>query len=337
MRSLGVVAIAAGLIALLAWLPIGPTEWQVIRWAFYIPIILVGVQYGSVAGLLGGVGTSLLCAFEVIARGIEGVSGIGLFAPDFAVIGFLGGRMQAGQPRSILLQSARGGNSAPESASLPDVDLNPLISIESSAKLLGEEDTPPHLREELVEIISKECQHLTASISSMVQRISESAPLQVCEVNIRSIIDAAMREAAFVLCGRGVVLRKEVAPDLPPVHCNPDQIRKLFMSLIINAAQSAPAGAEVVLRAYQSEEGVILDVRDQGQVSLARRFADLLAGPRAGMTSESLTVAYDIVRNHGGTIEGKLTVRKGMEFSVWLPKHHDDPHGERSGVGSGGR
>lgn len=341
MRLLAVVAIAVVLIVSLAPLTIGQSEWRITRWAFYIPVLLLGAQYGSIAGFFGGVGASLVCAFGAIGREIQDVSRPDLFAPDFAIIGFLGGRVLAGRQRSILLHSARNSSSLPDPVDSSDAnrsfDLNPLISIESSAKLLAEEDTPAHMRGELAGIISKECQHLSASIISMLQRIGEATPAQIREADITPILEAALREAAFVLCGRGVTLRKEIAPDLPRIRCCPDQIRRLFVSLLISAAQTAPAGAEVALRAHRAAEGVMLDIREQGEISFARRVVSFLSGPRTGMTSDNLASAYDIVSNHDGTIEAKLTVRKGMEFSVWLPERPNDPDGERNGVGGGGR
>ena len=342
MRIFVIVAITAALTVALSWLPMPGLEWHVVRWAFYIPILLVGIRYGSFAGLFAGVTASLLFAFEAASQGIGGTSWPGIYSPDFAVVGFLGGRFLDVWPRFRQLTSARRADSRteqPSQISEPeiDLDLNPLVSIESAAKLLAEEDTPVDLRQELAGIISKECQNLSASIGGLLQQVRAAAPPEARDADIAVIIDAALKEAEFVLCGRGIVLRKEIAPDLPSIRCNPDQIRNLFMSLTINAAQSVPAGTEVVLLAHRGADGVILDVRDQGRGSLAARIASLFLVSRHGVTSVGLAAAYDIVRNHGGTIEGKANVRKGLEFSVWLPQLRDCTNGGWQSAGGGGR
>jgi signal transduction histidine kinase len=171
----------------------------------------------------------------------------------------------------------------------------------------------------------------------LLRRDRAAAPPQVCDADITAIIDAAVREIEFVLCGRGITLRKEIAPDLPPIECNKDQIRNLFMSLAINAVQSAPGGSVVVLTAHHGDGGVILDVKDQGQGSFVRQVANRFFGSRSRRAGIGLAAAYDIVRQHGGKIEAKADITKGLEFSVWLPLHRNCANGGWQGAGGGGR
>jgi len=335
MQAFAAVVISAGLTVALSWLSMSGIWWQVVRWAFYLPILMVGARYGSSAGLFSGVTASLLCAVVAASRGMGNVTWPGILAPDFAIVGLLGGFIKT-WPRFRQLHAA--GETDPWPAlsrvSEPEIafDPNPLTSIESAARLLGESDTPAELREELVDIVLKECKHLSASITSLLQQRRETTAPQVCESEITPILDAAVREAEFVLSGRGIVLRKEIAPDVPPIQCNPDQIRNLFMSLIINAAQSASAGTAVVLDAHCGYNGIVLDVKGQGP--FVRRIANRFFGSRPGISGVSLAAAQDIVRRHGGKIGGKANLGKGLEFSVWLPLRRNDPNGGWQGVNS---
>ena len=338
MQTFAAVLITVGLTLALTWLPMPGIWWQVVRWAFYLPILLVGARYGSFAGLFAGVTASLLCAVVAASRGMWDASWPSILAPDFAVVGLLGGFLRV-WPRFRKLYSAGEAATWPALSRIsePEITLDPtpLASIEGAARLLGESDTPAEMRQELVGIIVKECKHLSASITGLLQQRREATPPQACEADITPIIDAAVREAEFVLSGRGIVLRKEIAPDVPPIQCNPDQIRNLFMSLIINAAQSAPAGTEVVLDAHCGYDGVVLDVRGQGP--FVRQVANRFFGSRAVTSGVGLAAAHDIVRRHGGRLNGKANLRKGLEFSVWLPLRRNDTHGSWQGVGSGGR
>jgi signal transduction histidine kinase len=214
-------------------------------------------------------------------------------------------------------------------------DASPVDSIESAARLLGESDTPAEMRQELVSIIIKECKHLSASITGLLQQRREATPPQACEADITLIIDSAVREAEFVLSGRGITLRKEIAPDVPPIQCNPDQIRNLFVSLIINAAQSATSGTELILDAHCGYNGVGLDVR--GQKPFVRWVANRFFGSRSVTPGVGLAAAHDIVRWHGGRISRKANLRKGPEFSVWLPVRRNDTYGGWQGADSRGR
>jgi hypothetical protein len=315
--------------------------WQVVRLAFYLPILMVGANRGPLAGLSAGVAASSLFAFVVVSRGITDASWPSILAPDFAVVGLLGGTLMEVWPRFRQLNSARASHAkpAPDKTSEGDIrlDLNPISSIQSAAGLLADGDAPPELRQELFGIISTECEHLSANITDRLQQSHVAEASQFQEVDITPIIDGALSEVVFVLCGRRTMVRRELAPDLPPIQCNPDQIRNLVMSLTMIAVQSAPAGYEVILRARRGDDGVILDLRDQGQGSFVARAANWFFHSRSGATGSGLADAYDIVRQHGGTLEGKASVRKGLEFSVCLPLRRDSTHGGRQGAVSGGR
>jgi signal transduction histidine kinase len=293
------------------------------------------------AGLLAGLAASLAWALAISLQGVGDMAWLSMWLPDFAALGLVGGRLLGVWPRVRQRHAAGvsvawpqlGRTSGPEI----DLDLNPIISIQSAACLLAEEDTPADLRHELAGIISKECGRLSAGITGLLQRGAAVAQSPYCEADLASIIDAAVREAEFVLCARGIVVRKEIAPELTTIRCNPDQLRDLVRSLTINAVESAPAGDEVVLNARRGEDGVILEVRDRRTGSSVSRVLGRFFGSRTQTTGVGLAAASEIVRQHGGKIEAKVNDRKGFEFSVWLPLRENGINGNWQGAGGGGR
>jgi hypothetical protein len=337
MQTFAAIVISVGLAFALMWLPIPGIWWLLARWALYLPIVMVAVRNGSLAGLGAGMTALLLCAFVVVFRGVGDMSWLSIFAPDFVIVGWLGGFLR-GYPGFRPQYSAPDPDPWPglSRISEPEIafDLNPLASIESAARLLGESDASADLRQELVDIILKESGYLSANITGLLRQRRDSTPLQVSEADIRPIIETAVREAEFVISGRGIVLRKQVAPDVPPIQCNPDQIRNLFLSLIINAAQSTSERTEVVLDVRCGHNGVVFDVR--GQRPFVSRLASRFFGSRPGASGAGLAATLDIVRRQGGRIVRKGNVRKGLEFSVWLPLRRNEPNGGWQGVGSGG-
>lgn len=333
------IAIGLGLTLALTSLPMPGMWWHIARWAFYLPILVVGAKHGSFAGLFAGVTASLLCAVVAASRGMWDVYWPSILAPDFAVVGLLGGfpRMW---PRFRKLYSTGEADLWPSLSRISEAEITidlspPLASIESAARLLGEGDTPAEMRKELAGIIVKECKHLSGSITGLLQQRREGTPPQSVEADIIPIIGSAFRQAEFVLSGRGIVLREEIAPGVPPIQCSPDQLRNLFVSLIVNAAQSATSGTEVVLNAHLGYDGVVLEVSSQG--SFVRRAANRLFGPRSLTSGVGLALAHDIVLRHNGRITCKTKSGKGLAFSVWLPLRRNDTNGGWQGAGSRGR
>jgi hypothetical protein len=334
MRTL-TVAITAGLSAALLWLPLPGIWWHVIRSAFYLPIYLTGARYGPFAGLIGGVAASLLCAFGASSSGIFDPGWSSVFSPDLAVVGLLGG-FASGLPRFRELHSEGRIEAWPAPSRIAEreinFDLNPLASIEDAVGLLAEADTPDAQRQELVGIILTECRRLSGSIKDMLQRCPE--PSQEHQAEVTAILDAAVQEAQFVLGGQGISVRKEATLGMPPIQCNPDQIRNLLKSLAVKAAGYGLAGNEVVLNARCRDDGVFLEVKNQGQRSLVRWASNRFFGSNPLTTGASLN--YDIVRQHGGTIRSHSTIGKGLEFSVWLPLRRNNIYGSWQGAGRRG-
>ncbi len=335
------VIIAVGLTLALFWAPLPGMWWHVVRGIYYLPILLVSLKHGPIAGLSAGVAASLLYAFAADSRGMTDMAWISLLIPDFAIVGLLGGRFLKAWPRFRQMSFASGEDTwrrlGRPSQMEGNFDLNSLASIQSAAGLMSEDDTPPEQRQELAGIINTECEHLSANIRRLLQRGPATAQSQFCETDFGAVTDGAIREVEFILGGHGILVRKELTPDLPPVECDPDQIRNLLISLTLNTVQTLPAGSAVVLNTRRGEEGVVMDIRHASQGSFVSRVLNRLFGRRHEATGVALAAAYDIVRQHNGKIKAHLNVGKGLEFSVWLPLHRKDPHDSWPSAGGGGR
>jgi hypothetical protein len=341
MRILVTLVATLGLTVAVAWLPMPGFRWHVGRWAAYLPILILSSRNGPTAGLCAGLAASLFWALAMNWQGMGEMAWLSVLAPDFAAVGLFGGRILGVWPRVRKRHSDSAATAWPEVGRIfgqeSDVDLRPIISIQSAVGLLAEDDTPADLRHELAGIISTECGRLSVSIAGLLQRAPAVEKPEFRDADMAAIIDAAVREAEFVLCARSVVVRKEIAPDLKTIQCNPDQLRNLVKSLTVNAVRAAPAGDEVVLNAHCGEDGVILEVRDRPKGSPVSQLLHRLFGSRPGSTGIGLAAAYDIVRQHGGKIGANINVRKGLEFSVWLPLRRDGGNGNWQGAGGGGR
>lgn len=117
--------------------------------------------------------------------------------------------------------------------------------------------------------------------------------------------------------------------DLPEVCGERGALGRLVDNLLANAVKYSPAGGEVVLRAAAAEQGVLLQVIDQG-VGIAaahherifERFyrvdgGDTATTPGAGL---GLALAAEVARAHGGRIWVESAPGAGSTFSVWLPQ-----------------
>jgi signal transduction histidine kinase len=98
------------------------------------------------------------------------------------------------------------------------------------------------------------------------------------------------------------------------------------LNLAINAIQAMPQGGEIVLAARRRGGQVVLEVRDQG-CGISAEHMDRIFDPffttKENGTGLGLSVAHQIVSQHGGILTAERNSDRGMTFSVSLPLHQE--------------
>jgi signal transduction histidine kinase len=121
----------------------------------------------------------------------------------------------------------------------------------------------------------------------------------------------------------GITVRREFASDLPRVPAFGSELNQVWTNLIDNAADAAGGKGEIVLRTYQKDGRVIVEVEDNGagvppdaQPRIFTLF--FTTKPLGKGTGQGLNISYGIVRRHGGTIEFESRPGRTV-FTVKLP------------------
>jgi two-component system, NtrC family, sensor kinase len=119
----------------------------------------------------------------------------------------------------------------------------------------------------------------------------------------------------------GAKIIKEYNP-IPRFICNPGFISQCFLNIIMNSLQSRSEGLEVFIQTACKDNQIIVVIKDNGpgiaDGVISRIFEPFFTTKDVGQgTGLGLTMAYDIIVSHGGTIdvEGKT----GATFKVKLP------------------
>lgn len=135
---------------------------------------------------------------------------------------------------------------------------------------------------------------------------------------------------------KGLTFQVETRADLPPVYADARRLRWAIINLVRNAWQYTPAGGSVMLRLFERDGYVTLDVVDTGKGILPEdlqnlfsrfyRVTNLTEGDVRGL-GIGLYVTKAIVEAHGGNIRVVSEEGTGSTFSVTLPALRDH-HGE---------
>ena len=112
--------------------------------------------------------------------------------------------------------------------------------------------------------------------------------------------------------------------ELPLVECMPFQVNQVFLNLLVNATQAMQSRGRITLRTGCDDEFAWVAVGDTGAgiepAALGRIFEPFYTTKPVGVgTGLGLSVSWDIVRRHGGTIDVESVVGQGTTFTVRLP------------------
>jgi signal transduction histidine kinase len=112
---------------------------------------------------------------------------------------------------------------------------------------------------------------------------------------------------------------------LPLFHCQPGLFCQVFLNLIQNAIQAKPTGLKLVISVEATEQELRLAIGDNGpgipQEISSRIFEPFYTTKPVGSgTGMGLAIAYDVIRQHGGTITAGPSLEGGALFTIRLPR-----------------
>jgi signal transduction histidine kinase len=177
------------------------------------------------------------------------------------------------------------------------------------------------------EFIASEAERLARLVEDLLtlSRL-DLTPLQHRPVNLRVVVEEAISALFQAAEARGVRLSLQSVPSLPRVPGDRDRLHQVFLNLLDNAVKYTDAGGEVVVHLSAGDDGVQVEVRDDGvgiaPEDLGHVFEPLYRGqdvrdvPGTGL---GLTIVRTILEQHGSTIHVESTLQQGTAFRFCLP------------------
>ena len=201
---------------------------------------------------------------------------------------------------------------------------NPLGIVRSTAEILGNRisKVAPG-NEHLAHIIVEETSRLDAIVREFLDFARpQEAKLAPCSLN--AIIERLLRFMEPEFKQKSVIVRTELAADLPEIFMDSEQIYQVVFNIVFNAIQAMPYGGDIVLRTRMDQDQTlaILEITDTGigipPEKIEQIFTPFYTDKNRG-TGLGLTIAKNIVEKHQGTIGVASSPDEGSTFSVILP------------------
>ncbi len=223
---------------------------------------------------------------------------------------------------------------------------NPLFGILTYARLvlkaLEQNQVDPARRAELVDqlgVIERESRRCGEIVRNLLTFARQSPPRKEPQ-DLNTLVERALTLLHHQLELQEVGLEKNLAADLPLCRCDGHQIQQAILALLMNAAEAMRQGGTLRVATERDEAaGVRIRIRDTGPgippEVLPHIFEPFFTTKEdQHRTGLGLTVARNIIEQHGGNLAVESVAGQGAEFVIALPT--DVPVGVSAG-GNGGR
>lgn len=208
---------------------------------------------------------------------------------------------------------------------------NPLAGIKTTAQALGEEMAKDDPKREYLNRITKEIDRLNELLKTFFS-FAKPQTLLLVPCHIKEIINAIIPFLIKEIADKGIQFVESYHPQLPRIRVDKIQMHQAFLNLFLNAIQAMPYGGELKIEAnpviLPSPEGskqnfIKVVVSDSGKgipPQILPNIFDPFFTTKPKGIGLGLSITYQIIKKHGGTIKVHSQWEKGTSFTINLPE-----------------
>jgi signal transduction histidine kinase len=230
------------------------------------------------------------------------------------------------QSQSIIRRADRLSSLGMLTAGLAHEIRNPLVAIRTFTQLLPERYQDQEFRELFQSLAMKEVDRICGLVNDLLSFARPSTPNMSAQ-DINEIVGNIARILQSQAKEKDVKIGLHMAPRLPKIFIDKEQIKQVCMNLILNAIQSIESGGSVEIGTHLFGENgakrfVQIEVRDTGigipEKDLENIFNPFFTTKKDG-SGLGLSISHQIIKEHGGYMVVESEVGRGTSFFIRLP------------------
>jgi signal transduction histidine kinase len=169
---------------------------------------------------------------------------------------------------------------------------------------------------------------LIEDLRTLTRAESGRLPLEMTRLNPNTLVQRVAADFAPLAQEESIVLKTDIAQELPVIPADVDRLRQIFANLLTNALAHTPSGGSITVKAAQTETGVRFAVVDTGPgltleqaAHVFERFyrTDDARQRDRGGSGLGLAITQELVKLHSGRIWVESTPGQGSTFCFELP------------------
>lgn len=214
---------------------------------------------------------------------------------------------------------------------------NPLTSIKTFVQLVPDRRDDREFVEQFSQVVAEDVNRIERLVQEILDYARYMEP-QLTEQDLNEVVTSCLYFIEIKATSRGVKIIRELAPDLPYVTMDRQQIKQVLLNLFINALDAmGERGGRLGVRTHLLNKSagslwVQIEVTDTGAGIEPHNLEHIFdpfyttkhdSTEREG-TGLGLTIVHQIVREHQGYIEVTSELGRGTSFFVNLPVTPED-------------
>jgi PAS domain S-box-containing protein len=208
---------------------------------------------------------------------------------------------------------------------------NPLAGIKTTAQALGEEMSGDDSRREYLHRITKEIDRLNDLLKTFFS-FAKPQNLNLVHCHIKDIINEIIPFLIKEIADKGIRFVETYHPQLPKIKVDKTQMHQVFLNLFLNAIQAMPNGGELKIEASPMISNTLKGVKqnfikvvisDTGRgipSHIVHNIFDPFFTTKPKGIGLGLSITYQIIKKHEGTIKVESQWEKGTCFVINLPE-----------------
>ncbi len=197
---------------------------------------------------------------------------------------------------------------------------NPLQAIMLHLQLLAEDDLPATAALQLA-IVRQEFDRIAGIVGRLLDFQRPQAERKQT-VHLPLVLEDVLLLAGKQLQRAGIEIMVQIQPDLPPLPAVENQLKQVFLNLLLNGIQAMPDGGCLEIELRQESDSLIITFTDEGDglpaAATSQMFEPFFTTKTTG-SGLGLAISHEIVANHGGTLTAVNQPNGGAQFRVRLP------------------
>jgi len=203
---------------------------------------------------------------------------------------------------------------------------NPLTSVKMRLFSMERTLSLTDSEKEDLEVISEEIKHIDTIVGNFLE-FSRPPKLKTHRISPSDCVDMSLQLLKHRLESYDVKVKLMRDKPLPEIQADPDQLKEVFVNLLVNACEAMVNGGHILIRETRQvleQEGPVLmiEMSDDGPgvpESIQEKLFQPFFSTKEEGTGLGLSIAQRIVEEHGGWLELESVEGKGATFRIKLP------------------